>query len=310
MDFDEAKIIELSDKALFTDYFRKFPPEISEFTFTNLFTWQHYYNSQFLEIEDHLIIFSKTFLKQWKSPKLQNDDVLFFFPPVGQNPTETILTLFKENSNCEIHRVPESIISELRDLKKYEELNLVLEEDRDNWDYVYDKQELINLSGNKYRSKRRQLESFLEQYDYDFHLISEEWLEECRALQNKWCIINECQKNKDLEEEQIAIDRFIDNFSELDYNGGIILVDDKPAGYTFGEMLNENTNVIHVEKAHTYYNGSYQAINNLFLKKCCDENAKFVNREQDLGIPGLRKAKKSYHPKYMIKKYIVYQKEA
>lgn len=310
MDLDKAKKIELDDKELFDRFFTKYPPEISEFTFTNLFAWQHYYNSHFIEMEDHLVLFSKDFLKKWKSPKTNKDDIIFFFPPIGEHPEDIILEIFKKVSACEIHRVPESIVSKLKEKEDFERLNLAVQEDRDNWDYVYDKEELIELAGNKYRSKRRLLEKFLEQYDYEFHLISEEWIEECRSLQNKWCIINECQSNEDLEEEQIAIDKFMDNFSELDYNGGLLLVDDKPAGYTFGEMLNENTNVIHIEKAHTYYEGSYQAINNMFLKNCCDEDAKFINREQDLGVPGLRKAKHSYHPKFMVKKHIIYQREA
>ncbi|MBD3215545.1 MAG: DUF2156 domain-containing protein [Candidatus Lokiarchaeota archaeon] len=263
-----------------------------------------------MENEDHLIIFSKDFLKRWKAPKNNSDDVVFFFPPVGKHPEQIILNLFKNIPMCEIHRVPESLVSILQEMEEFEILNLAFKEDRVNWDYVYDKEDLIALEGNKYRSKRRLLEKFLEQYDYEFHLVSEEWIDKCRSLQNKWCIINECQSNEDLEQEQIAIDRFMDHYAALDYNGGLLLVDGKPAGYTFGEMLNEDTNVIHIEKAHTYYEGSYQAINNMFLQKCCEENANFVNREQDLGVPGLRKAKQSYHPKYMVKKYVVYQKQA
>ncbi|TXT65107.1 MAG: hypothetical protein BAJALOKI3v1_130011 [Promethearchaeota archaeon] len=310
MDLERAKKIELSDKEKFDSYFQKYPPEISEFTFTNLFAWQNYYHSLYIENEDHLIVFSNDFLGKWKSSKKNSDDVLFFFPPIGKNPEQVILDLFTKLPKCEIHRVPESLISILQDMEEFKKLNLAIEEDRANWDYMYDKEDLIALEGNKYRSKRRLLERFLEQYDYEFHLVTEDWLEKCRSLQNKWCIINECQSNEDLEQEQIAIDRFLDHYTDLDYNGGLLLVDGKPAGYTFGEMLNEDTNVIHIEKAHTYYEGSYQAINNMFLKNCCDENAKFVNREQDLGVPGLRKAKESYHPKYMVKKYIVYQKQA
>ena len=83
-------------------------------------------------------------------------------------------------------------------------------------------------------------------------------------------------------------------------------MDNNCAAYTFGEMLNENTMVIHIEKAHMEYEGSYQAINNLFLKNCCDA-AIFVNREQDLGVLGLRRAKESYKPVRMIKKSKIYR---
>ena len=83
-------------------------------------------------------------------------------------------------------------------------------------------------------------------------------------------------------------------------------MDDKCVGYTLGEMLNNETVVIHIEKAHIDYEGSYQAVNNLFLKNCC-ETAIFINREQDLGISGLRKAKESYKPHYMVKKSIIFK---
>jgi hypothetical protein len=85
-------------------------------------------------------------------------------------------------------------------------------------------------------------------------------------------------------------------------------LDNNCAAYTFGEMLNENTMVVHIEKAHMEYEGSYQAINNFFLKNCCN-NAIFVNREQDLGVKGLRRAKESYKPVRMVRKNIIYRKK-
>ncbi|MFW9948160.1 MAG: phosphatidylglycerol lysyltransferase domain-containing protein [Candidatus Odinarchaeota archaeon] len=96
-------------------------------------------------------------------------------------------------------------------------------------------------------------------------------------------------------------------FDTLSFSGGLLCVDDKRAAYTFGEMLNERTLVIHIEKAHAEYGGSYQAINNYFLKNCCAD-AVYINREQDLRIEGLRRAKESYKPIRMNKKSIIYKK--
>ncbi|TFG25782.1 MAG: DUF2156 domain-containing protein, partial [Promethearchaeota archaeon] len=100
----------------------------------------------------------------------------------------------------------------------------------------------------------------------------------------------------------------LDNFQFLGFIGAVICVDGGCAAYTFGEMLNPDTLVIHVEKAHMKYTGGYQAITNLFLKNCFP-NVKYVNREQDLGSEGLRRAKESYKPIDMIKKYIVFPKK-
>ena len=96
------------------------------------------------------------------------------------------------------------------------------------------------------------------------------------------------------------------NFNELSLSGGLILIDGKSIAYTIGEKLNPDTMVIHFEKAHIDYEGSYQAINNLFAKECCKE-VNYINREQDLGIVGLRRAKESYKPHHMVKKYIIYR---
>ena len=147
----------------------------------------------------------------------------------------------------------------------------------------------------------------LNSYDYEFNLLLDEWIEKTKELQLEWCIMRGCEEDEGLKDEQDAINEALDNFSELKYKGGIICVDNNCAAYIFGEMLNENTMVVHIEKAHMEYEGSYQAINNLFLKNCCD-NAIFVNREQDLGILGLRRAKESYKPSRMVKKSIIYRK--
>ena len=307
MDFRDARKIELNDKHLFDKYFLEFKPEISELTFTNLFIWRHHYNFLFKEWKNHLIILSKDYLLKWKSPINRNKEPSFFLPPIGREPDKVIIELFKHDQNIEIHRVPEEVVFKLRNDIDFQSLNLEFKDDRNNWDYVYEKDSLINLPGNSFRQKRRWLKKFLSTYDYEFHLITEEWLEHCKRLQIEWCDYNECQSNEDLQEEQQAIFEALDNFNELSLGGGLILIDDKSVAYTIGEQLNPYTMVIHFEKAHINYEGSYQAINNLFAKNCCKE-AKYINREQDLGIEGLRRAKEAYKPHHMEKKYIIYRK--
>lgn len=307
MNLSSAKPLELSDKDIFDTYFKIYPPEISEFSFTNLFIWRNYYGLQLLEDDEHLLLFSEDFLSKWKEPINGDASTLFFFPPIGKNPEKKILEIFQELDRVEFHRVPNKFIENLRKKDAFQKPNLTFQEDRDNWDYVYNKRELLQLSGTKYRSKRRLFEKFKDEYNYEFHLVTEDLINKCQELQNKWCKINQCQKNKDLAEEQKAISELFDHFSALDVRGGIILVEDKTAAYTFGEQLNPKTSVIHLEKAHTFLEGSYQAINNMFLKHCCPENIEYINREQDLGVEGLRKAKQSYHPEYMVEKSIIFQ---
>ena len=308
MDLSTGKPIEITHKKLFDEYFQKYPPENSEFTFTNLFMWRKYYNFLFMEFKEHLILFSNDYLKNRRKPiNTDPKDYIYFFPPIGPNPDEIIIELFENNSNIEIHRVPEKICKRLTQNEKFNKLNMDHLEDRNNWDYVYNKEEILNLAGNKYRQNRRWLQKFLNNYDYDFKVITGDLVEKCKELQLEWCIIRACTEDESLEAEQEAIYEALNNFDKLGYSGGLLCVEDKCAAYTFGEMLNDGTFVIHIEKAHMEYDGAYQAINNLFLKSCCADVI-YVNREQDLGIEGLRRAKESYKPVRMIKKSVIYQK--
>ncbi len=308
MDLSTGKPIEITDKKLFDEYFHKYPPETSEFTFTNLFMWRNYYNFLFMEFKAHLILFSNGYLKKRKKPiNSDSKDYLYFFPPIGSSPDKIIIELFENLGNIEVHRVPEDICEKLTENEKFNNLNLVCLEDRNNWDYVYNKDEILNLAGNKYRQNRRWLQKFFTTYDYDFKLLTGNLVEKCKELQLEWCVMRACTEDESLEAEQEAIYEALNNFSTLGFNGGLLCVDDKCAAYTFGEMLNNKTLVIHIEKAHMEYDGAYQAINNLFLKNCCIDRI-YVNREQDLGIEGLRRAKESYKPMRMVKKSIIYQK--
>ncbi|MFX1337720.1 MAG: DUF2156 domain-containing protein [Promethearchaeota archaeon] len=306
MDLSSGKPIEITDKYIFDDYFRRFPPNISELTFTNLFIWRSHYEFRFSEWNNHLLIFSENYLKKYNTCAICPDNV-FFLPPIGSNPLKIIRELFETIEDLEIHRVPEHITEKINDNDEFSDLNIEIFEDRNNWDYVYDKEEITNLIGNKHRQNRRWLNKFLEAYNYEFNLLSEEWIDKCKELQLKWCLQRGCHEDESLLEEQKAINEALDNFNNLDYKGAIICVGNECAAYTFGEMLNSDTLVVHIEKAHMQYEGSYQAINNLFLKNCC-EDAQFVNREQDLGISGLRRAKESYKPHHMVKKSIIFQK--
>ena len=307
MDINNGKPIELTHKTLFDDYFKKFPPEISEFSFTNLFIWGEYYKFLYLEYKDHLVVYSKEYLKKWKKSISGSRNTIFFLPPIGPSPVNIIKEIFTILKDVEFHRIPEPLIDMIKDESDFKSFNIEILEDRDNWDYIYQKDDLIKLPGNKFRQKRRWLNKFLEQYNFDFHVLSEELIEKTLQLQLEWCDANECQSNEDLEEEQEAITRALENYSDLGFYGGIICVEDKCVAYTLGEMLNNETIVIHIEKAHSEYEGSYQTINNLFLKEF-GNNAIYVNREQDLGIEGLRRAKEAYKPIRMIKKSIVYRK--
>ena len=270
--------------------------------------WRNFYEWFYVEWNDHLILFSKEYFKKNRASISGRDDAIYFFPPIGPNPTAMIFNIAKDYKTAEFNRVPEEIVTSIINDERFDSMNFEIVEDRDNWDYVYEVETLKTLPGNRHRQNRRWLNKFLQTYDYKFEILSEDLINKCKKLQLEWCVMRQCEEDEGLEQEQEAIYEALDNFSTLGFKGALICIDDKCAGYTFGEMLNSDTLVIHVEKAHMEYDGGYQAIGNLFLNNVYS-GVQFVNREQDLGVEGLRRAKESYKPIRMVKKSIIYRKD-
>lgn len=176
-------------------------------------------------------------------------------------------------------------------------------ENRGDWDYVYKVDDLVGLPGEAFAKKRAQLERFMEAYDYEYSPITMECVEEALEMQRAWAKWRDRESGKTLEMENRAIARVLKDWDRLDgLMGGSIRVDGEMVAYTVAEPLDRRTVVIHFEKGHTEFEGVYQAINRMFL---ADQGRAFeyVNREQDLDDPGLRKSKLSYNPAFFLKKY-------
>ncbi len=128
-------------------------------------------------------------------------------------------------------------------------------------------------------------------------------------MQEDWCEMRDCEESSDLFEEDRAVYEALTHFDELDYTGGAIVIESKVEAFSLGEPLNPTTAVIHIEKANPAISGLYAAINQRFCQGAWS-GMTYINREQDLGVEGLRKAKQSYHPHHMVKKYLVTPKGA
>ncbi len=305
MDLSGAKSITIADKPVFDRYFRQYPPEISEFTFTNLFMWRVYYQWEFLEWDDHLLIFSRDHLKTYHKPIKASPDTIMMMPPVGPNPARMVCDLFKLGHSMELHRAPLSLWNYLQQMAEAKDMGIEWQDDRDNWDYEYAREALATLSGGSLKPKRKWLNRFMARYKYDFQLLSPdkpELLECIKKAQNTWCQQNRCEDNPDLSMENEAIAEALANYATLQFEGALIQVEGACVAYTLGEILHPGTMVTHIEKAQENYEGAYQAIMSLFVQADRWQRIEFVNREQDLGIPGLRRAKESYDPFHMVRK--------
>ncbi|MFW9895925.1 MAG: phosphatidylglycerol lysyltransferase domain-containing protein, partial [Candidatus Thorarchaeota archaeon] len=189
MELSQAKPIELGDKDLFDKYFKMFPPEVSEFTFTNLFMWRNYYSFLFLEVEDHLVLYSEDYLKKLKPTAPRNANSLYFLPPIGPDPVKIMNQIFETFDEVEFYKVPQEIIAGIKTHKKFPSLNIEIIDDRNNWDYVYDIEHLKNLPGNRYRQNRRWLRKFLETYQFEYQIISEDLIDKVKKLQKEWWLL-------------------------------------------------------------------------------------------------------------------------
>ncbi len=175
------------------------------------------------------------------------------------------------------------------------------EEDRDNFDYIYTSESLITLSGKKLHAKRNHVNQF-KQNNWCFEPITPENRAECLEMNAAWCAVNGCFEDPSKQKEVCAIQKAFRHYDTLELVGGILRVDDRVVGYTLGEPLNSDTFVVHIEKAFSDVRGAYPTINNQFVSHCA-ASFRYINREEDMGLEGLRKAKLSYHPEILLKKY-------
>lgn len=189
----------------------------------------------------------------------------------------------------------------LEEFKKYYEDEYDIYEVADSFEYIYNKSDLAELKGKKYHSKRNFITSFTKKYNWIYEDITEENKDEVIALSDEWYSKNISKHSKTLFYEKKAIKTLINNLEKFSAVGGIIRVDGKPVAFSLATKINERCYDVNFEKALPEFSSAYTVINNELAKRL---NCELINREDDLGIEGLRRAKLSYHPTVLLKKYI------
>lgn len=279
------RVLKKEDKPLFDEAFSRNPPEISEFTFTNLYTWREIYDIRVCALDGMLILRS------------DGKGAGRFFPPVGASDPKPVIEKVLEDSGGLFMRVPEDIKSLFDNDKRFS-----IEPDTDNSDYLFKTQDLILLKGRKYDGKRNFIKKFKSAHKYEYIKLGESNVKECLEFEDRWCSIKDCVGSKGLNDERRAVEKIIENFSSFKLTGGAIRIEKSICAVAVGEKLNAGTFVMHILKADPNITGLYQTIFNEFLSYEA-RGFKYINLEQDLGLEGLRKFKLSYQPSGMIKKY-------
>jgi uncharacterized protein len=283
--------IDLERQSLYLQRLAQCGQIASDYSFINLWSWGEEYGLQWAW-QEHLV-----WIKQTRP-------VETFWAPVGDWEAVDWPAMLLDAADCcpHINRVPEKLAEIWKTLS---ETAIDVAEAREHWDYIYDRQELVDLSGNRYHKKKNLLNQFKNKYAATYLPFGSEMVAQARGMQEDWCSWRDCEGNDTLASENKAIANVLNNWQLLfGITGGALRVDTTLVAYTVAEVMPDNTLVIHFEKGCPDYKGSYQAINQMFLEN--DPNScALVNREQDLGDAGLRKAKLSYHPVDFVRKYRV-----
>ena len=298
MNIIKFKSIEKADKPIFDKFYSARYYENAHFNFTNLYMWREPFNIQWTLDDDVIYMISEWHGKVAALQPLGAEDKM-------QGAIAKIIEWFKardKDKKVVIGGVENTFAKEL---EKFPDAKFYIKPDRGNFDYVYLADDLINLAGRKYHSKKNHLNSFQKNYPMANYLpITRDIIPKCRDELNDWYENKSPELPDDpfLALERAAINEVLDNFCDFNLKGGAIELDGRIIAFTFGEQLNSDTAVIHVEKADPEVRGAYPAINQGFVAHEWS-NMTYINREEDMGLEGLRKAKESYKPIKMIEKF-------
>ena len=284
------------DKPLLDRYFRSRYYDNSYFNFTNLFMWRIPYHVRWCEENGVLYMTC-----EWEG-------TLMAMQPFGpeekmQEATDRYLAYFQEIGRPLLFVWLESGYAEF--LEQYKGASFDIREDRDNFDYVYLAEKLISLSGRKLHSKKNHLNAFRKMYPQAEYLaITEEIIPACRVELESWYQMRLTDEPDDpfIDWERRAILEVFDDYEYFGLRGGAIRLDGRIIAFTFGEQLNTDSVVVHVEKADPNIRGAYPAINQGYVANNWSAMT-YINREEDMGHEGLRKAKESYKPEKMIRRF-------
>lgn len=231
--------------------------------------------------------------------KYKNRTGLFYFPPLGKGDYRSALSEIFIDSKEE--GLPFRIVSVTENTKKRMEetgLGFDFAEDRNAADYVYLREDLATLSGKKYHAKKNFVNRFKKLYPgFTVEEINFSNLGECLETTKIWCAENESGTSNSCG-DLCAVKIAVANYEKLGLYGILLRVDGKVAAFSMGSRMSEDTFITHFEKALDEYPGAYQTVNFELAKRL---DCKYINREDDVGSEGLRKAKLSYHPDLLVK---------
>lgn len=281
-------------KLIYEQYYPTNIYGISDLCFSTLWIWRHVYNLCFGE---HLGFFCLQSRYRGET---------YFLPPLGPSLdrlSEVINGLkaysLKHGIPLRFRGVPRELAHALSVASDH---RAKVQEDRAHFDYVYRTRDLVDLKGGKYQHKRNQIRRFAAAHAYRYHPLTSTQFPETLAVFDSWA----GARFQDISviEERTALLEAFSAYEGLLFKGGYLEVDGQMVAFTIGNKLTPNTALIHFEKTMADFSDAYAVINQAFAANAWNDT-QLINREDDLGLPGLREAKSRYHPVHLMEKYIV-----
>lgn len=290
----------LSDKSWVDDILRSSPQRASDFNFANLFMWGPVFKARIARLGDRLAI-------QVKKPMPH----AYLFPVGTGDLRQALLTLEADASEWDEPLVLVAVTLEQKEcLEEIFPGQFRFTEQRADFDYLYEINRLADLPGKKLHAKRNHVNRFLKDNPvWRYEEITTKNLSECLVLDEQWYLRSRAREgaveDRDLNDEGSALRKAMTHFEELGLEGGLLRVYDEVVAFTMGSALAGDTYDIHYEKAYGELPGAYAMINRQFARQVRERHPAiaYLNRENDMGLEGLRKAKESYYPDLMVAKY-------
>lgn len=279
----------MADKPLFEYYIYNSEGQNCDLNFANIFCWSDTYHSEVAEAEGFLVI------------RFENGGTKSYMQPVGNGDKCVILELLRHDAFS--LRTPLRLYGLSAEWREFLEKNypseFAFDAPRALFDYIYRIEDLASLQGRRYQPKRNHLNHFVARYKWSVEVLSKANVEDCIALNNRWL------KGREVGEtelaEQHALQRAFDNFEALDLRGLVLYADGIPVAFSYGTPITHKTFCTHIEKHDADVHGAAVMVNRL-MAQSLEEEFEYVNREDDLGLEGLRFAKMSYHPVLLLEK--------
>lgn len=296
----EFRMPQLADKAWIDQLLRRSDYRGCEYNFTNLFAWKDAYRHQVARLEDFLVV------------HLCGGLGCSYLYPAGSGDWKAVISALR--ADAEERGQPLRLVClTLEQTQALEALfpgRFRFAPDRDGWDYLYEIDRLADLGGKKLHGKRNHINRFLENNPtWVYEPITPDSLAECLEMDKEWyrrSMIREgAAEERDLGDEGRALRLAIEHYHALGLEGGLIRVYGEVVAFTMGDMLSSDTFDVHSEKAYGELQGAYAMINREFARWVRERHpeVRYLNREDDMGVEGLRKAKESYYPDLMVEKY-------